>query len=188
MTDPEFNDENSCINAVQCDERRAEPIQLESSDSNIGAGQIVSSTQMYNVQITSNASDISLMNENTHGDETNMRSELLHGNGNEHTEIHSNAEVECVQGEILITNKPTEEGDNETDCQTVGQTKHSDTTPRAKDKQCAEATPQETTSAEIDQEITYSLPEYKFENSIQITSAWKEFKKKEDICMRGCKW
>jgi hypothetical protein len=185
MADPEFNIDNSCISAIQCSERSAEPIQLESSD--IGAEQIVSSTQMYDVQTTLNVSDISLTNQNKLGDETNTRSELLHGNGNEHTEIDSNAEVKCVQGEILIINIPTE-GDKKADSQTVGQTKHSDTTPRAKEKQCAETTSQETTSAEIEQEITYSLQEYKFENSIQITSAWNEFKKKEDICMRGCKW
>lgn len=192
MADPEFNEENSCICAIQCDERSAEPIQLESSDSNTGAEKMVSSTQACDVQITLNVSDISLTNQNKHGDETNTRSELLHGNGNgngnEHNEIDSNAEVKCVQGEILITNMPIEEGDKETDPQTVGQTKHSDATSRTEEKQCAEATLQETTSAEIDQEVTYSLQEYKFENSIQITSAWKEFKKKEDICMKGCKW
>lgn len=186
MADPEFNEENSCISAMQCDERSAERIQLEPSDSNIGADQMVSNTRMYDVQITLNVSDSSLTNQNKHGDETNTRSELLHENGNEHNEIGSNAEIKCVQGEILETNMPIEEGDK--DSQTVGQTKHSDTTSRTKEKQCAEATPQETTSAEIDQEITYSLQEYKFENSIQITSAWKEFKKKEDICMKGCKW
>lgn len=186
MEEPAFNEENSCNSAMQCDERSAEPIQLESSD--IGTEQLVSSIQMYDVQMTLNVSGSSLTNQNKHGDETSTRSELLHGNGNEHNEIDSNTEVKCVQGEILITNMPIEEGDKDTDSQTMGQTKHSDTTSRTKEKQCVEATLQETTSAEIDQEITYSLQEYKFENSIQITSAWKEFRKKEDICMKGCKW
>lgn len=182
MAELEFNDENSCISATQCDERSAEPVQL-------GVEQLVSSTQMCDVQTTLNVGDVILTNQNKHGDETNARAELLHGNGNEHNETDSNVEVKCAQEEILITDMPIEEeADKETDCQTMGQTKHSDTTLRAEGKQCVEATPQETTSAEIDQDITYSLQEYKFENSIQITSAWKEFKKKEDICMKGCKW
>jgi hypothetical protein len=189
MADSEFNDENSCISAIQCDERSAEPVQLGSSDPNIGIEQLVSSTQMCDVQITLNVGDISLMNQNKNGDETNTGAELLHGNGNEHNETDSNAEVKCDQGEILITNMPLEEeADKEADSQTMSQIKHFDTTSRTEEKQCAEAAPQETTSAKIDQEITYSLQEYKFENSSQITSAWKEFKKKEDICMKGCKW
>jgi hypothetical protein len=189
MASLEFNEENSCISAIHCDERSAKRVQLGSSDSKIGVEQLVSSTQMCDVQTTLNVGDIILTNQNKHGDETNMKAEVLHGNHIEHNEIDSNAEVNCAQEEILITDMPIEEeADRETDSQTMAQTKHSDTTLRSEEKQCAETTPQETTSAEIDQESTYSLQEYKFGNSIQITSAWKEFRKKEDICMKGCKW
>jgi hypothetical protein len=188
MADPEFNDENSSINAIHCDERNVEPIQLETSASNIGAEQLVSSTEMCDVQTALNVDDISLTNQKKYDDRTNIRAELLHGSINEHNGTDPNTEVSCVKGEIHITNMHIEEADTEKYSHAVSQIKHFDTTLRAEEKQCTEAAPQETTSTEIDQEITYSLQEYKFENSIQITSTWKEFKKKENICMKGCKW
>jgi hypothetical protein len=188
MADPECNDENSSISAIQCDERNAEPVKLEPSDSSTAAEQFVSNTQLCDVQITLNVSHISLTNQNKYGDETNTGTELLHGNVNERNGTDPNAEVRCVQGEILITNMSLEEEtDKETDCQAVSQIRYFDTTLRDEERQHTEAALQETTSAETG-EINYSLQEYKFENSSQITSAWKEFKKKEDICMKGCKW
>jgi hypothetical protein len=189
MADSECKNGNSSISGIECDERNAEPVQFGSSDSNTGAKQFINNTQLCDAQSALNVSDISLTNQNKYGDETNTEAELLHGDVNEHNGTDPNAEVGCVKGEILITNMPLEEeAGKETDCQTVSQIKHFDTTLRAEEKQRTEAAPQETTSAETDQEINYSLQEYKFENSSQITSAWKEFKKKEDICMKGCKW
>jgi hypothetical protein len=189
MADSEYNDENLRISAIECDERNAEPVRFGSSDSNTGAEQFISNTQLCDAQIALNVSDISLTNQNKYGDERNTGTELLHGDINEHNGTDPNAEVGCVKGEILITNMHLEEeADKETDYQTVPQIKHFDTALRAEEKQHTEAAPQETCSAETDQEINYSLQQYKFENSSQITSAWKEFKKKEDICMKGCKW
>jgi hypothetical protein len=185
MADPEFDYGNPCISAIHFDEPSIVPVPLASFDPNTRTEQCY--IPMGDVQMILSG-DVSLTKQGEDGNETNTRIELLHGNDHEHNDMNSNTEVKCDEGEIFVTSMLVEEkADNEIDSHTVYQLKHIDTISSAEGKQCAEEAPQERISAATDPQ-SYSLHEYKFENSSQITGAWREFKKREDICMKGCKW
>ncbi|XP_021939349.1 telomerase Cajal body protein 1 isoform X2 [Zootermopsis nevadensis] len=127
------------------------------------------------------SADVSLTKQGEEGNETKRGAELLHGNDHEYNDMNSDMEVKCNQGEIFVTNTLIEKADSVVDSHTVSHLKHIDNI------SSAEEAPQEIISAASDLQ-SYSLQEYKFENSSQITRAWREFNKKEDICMKGCKW
>lgn len=184
MADPEFEYGNPCSSAVHSDEPRTMPVPSASFDPNTRSDQ--SCIQVGDVQmVLSGGVSLTKRGEDCNG--TNTRTQLLHENDHEHIVMHSNTEVKCDQGEIFVTSNLVEEkADNEIDSCTVSQLKHTDTNSTVEGKQCAEDATQESIFAASDQH--YVLHEYKFENSSQITRAWREFKKKEDICMKGCKW
>jgi hypothetical protein len=185
MADPEFDHDRSSISVVNRDEPSSVPVPLASFDPNTRTEQ--SCTQICDVRMILSG-DVSLTKQGEDGNEANTRTEPLHGNDHEHNDMNSNTEVKCDEGETFVTSMLVEgKVDNEIDSDTVSQLKHIDTISSAEEKQCSEETPQGSISA-VTEPPSYSLHEYKFENSSQITGAWKEFTKKADICMKGCKW
>ncbi|KAJ9591397.1 hypothetical protein L9F63_002003 [Diploptera punctata] len=46
----------------------------------------------------------------------------------------------------------------------------------------------ETLQENTDMRISYTSLQYNFENACQITGAWKEFRNKDNMFMKGCKW
>lgn len=180
MVEPECSDENWNTGAIPCEELGTSPVQLALSDPITGTEH--SSIHMCDNENTLNLSDISLTKEHLVCNETYTTAKRLHGNDHEHNELNLNAEVKPAQEEIPTGSVPiAETTDKDAVSHTVTQFKHTNTT-------TAEDTAHESIFTATDTQTTYSLQEYKFENSSEITSAWKEFQKKEDICMRGCKW
>lgn len=178
MAESESDYGNACIGAIHSDEPSIVPIPLASSDPNKRTEEIC--IQESDVQMILSA-DVSLTKQGEEGNETKRGAELLHGNDHEYNDMNSDMEVKCNQGEIFVTNTLIEKADSVVDSHTVSHLKHIDNI------SSAEEAPQEIISAATDLQ-SYSLQEYKFENSSQITRAWREFNKKEDICMKGCKW
>ena len=130
---------------------------------------------------TLNLSDNSLTKEHEICNETDMMAKHLHGNDHEH-ELNLYAEVKPAPEEIATGSVPRADAtDKDADCHAVTQFKDIDAT-------AAEDAAHESICTATDPQTIYSVQEYNFENSSEITSAWKEFQKKEDICMRGCKW
>lgn len=186
MVEPECSDGNLDISAIPCEEIGPPPVQLPLSDLIIGAEP--SSIHMCGNENTLNLSDISLKKELEVCNETDTTAKCLHGNDHEHNEMNLNAEVKPVQEEILTGGVPIAEmTDKDTDSHIVTQFKHTDTT-TVEDTVHADSHTHESICTASGPQTTYSVQQYKFENSSEITSAWKEFQKKEDICMRGCKW
>jgi hypothetical protein len=181
MADYEFNYGNPCIGAMQSDKRRTVTVPVAASvDPNTG-------TEQSNIQ-TLTISNTSLTKQSEYSNDKETRTELEHGNDHEYNGMTSNAGVNSDQEEILITTVSIDEkADKQSDCHTLSQFEH-DTTSNTEEKEYAEGTLQEHISVVTDRQINYSLHEYKFENSSQITRAWNEFVKKKDICMKGCKW
>ena len=133
-------------------------------------------------EMTLNLSDISLTKEREVASTTDTTAEHLQVQDHEHNTVNLNTEVTFAQEDFPTGSVPiAETTDKDADSHTVTQFKDTDVT-------TAEEAAQESMSAATDLQTTYTVQEYKFKNSSQITSACKEFQKKEDICMRGCKW
>jgi len=180
MVEPECSDGKWDISAIPCEELGSPPVQLALSDPITGTEQ--RSIHMCDNENTLNLSDTSLTKEHEICTETDTRAKCQHGGDQEHNELNLNAEVKPAPEEIPTGSVPIEETtDKDADSHTVTQFKDTDTT-------AAEDATHESICTAIDPQTTYSVQEYKFENSCEITSAWKEFQKREDICMRGCKW
>jgi hypothetical protein len=180
MVEPECKDGNSGISAIPCEELGTPPVQLALSEPITVTEQ--RSIHVCDNEMTLNLSDISLTKEHEVGNQKDMSAKCLHGNDHEHNELNLNAEKKPAEEAIATGSVPTPETtDRDDDSHTVTQFKHIDTTG-------AEEAAHESISTATDPQTTYSVQEYKFENSSEITSAWKEFQKKEDTCMKGCKW
>lgn len=180
MVESECSDGKWDISAIPCEELGSPPVQLALADPITGTEQ--SSIHMCDKENTLNLSDTSLTKENEICNETDTTAKRLPGNDHEHNELNVNAEVKPAPEEIPTGSVPIAgTTDKDADSHTVTQFKDTDTT-------AAEDTAHESICTATDPRTTYSVQEYKFENSSEITSAWKEFQKKEDICMRGCKW
>lgn len=180
MVEPECSDGKWEISAMLCDELGSPPVQLALSDPITGTEQ--NSIHMCDNENTLNLSETLLTKDHEICNETDTTAKRLHGNDREHNELNLNAEVKHAPEEIPTGSVPIAETiDKDADSHTVTHFKDTDTT-------TAEDTAHESICTATDPQTTYSVQEYKFENSSEITSAWKEFQKKEDICMRGCKW
>jgi hypothetical protein len=186
MVEPECSDGNLDISAIPREEIGSPPVQVPLSDLITGTEQ--SSIHMCGNENALNLSDITLKKEHEICNETDTTAKRLHGNDHEHNEINLNAEVKPVEEEIPVGTVPmTEMTDKDADSNIVTQFKHTDTT-TAEDTVHTDSHTCESVCTASDPQTTYSVQQYKFENSSEITCAWKEFQKKEDMCMRGCKW
>lgn len=180
MVEPECSDGKCDISDIPCEELGSPTVQLALSDPITGTEQ--NSIHMCYNENTLNLSDTSLTKEHEICNETDTTAKCLHGNDHEHNELNLNAEVKPAPEEIPTGIVPIAEmTGKDADSHTVTQFTDTDT-------KAAEDAAHESICTASDQQTTYSVQEYKFENSSEITSAWKEFQKKEDICMRGCKW
>jgi hypothetical protein len=180
MAEPKRNDGNSGISAIPCEELDTPAVQLALSGHTTANEQ--SSMHTCCNEVTLNFTDISLTKEHEVGSETDTLAERLHGNDHEHNELNLNAELKPSQEEIPTGSVPiAETTDKDEDSHNVTQFKHTDNTG-------SEEATHESISIATDPQSTYSVQEYKFQNSSEITSVWKEFQKKEDVCMKGCKW
>jgi len=180
MVESECSNGKWDISAIPCEELSSPPIQLALSDPITGTEQ--SSIHICDNEDTLNLSDTSLTKEHEICNETDTTAKRLHGNDHEYNELNLNAEVNPAPEEIPTGSVPIAGmTDKDADSHTATQFKDTDTT-------AAEDAARESICTATDPQTTYSVQEYKFENSSEITNAWKEFQKKEDICMRGCKW